>query len=217
MKTNVMYVNCAHGKGIKFIREKLKYFAKTNILTNNGVLFKSIILMNADYLTIDAQSALRRCIEQFSFNTRFFITLENKQKLMNPILSRFCEIYVPEYTIEGKISNFHRHYIDKSMPIIQDFQEMLEKEMRELYEKDEIDHSVLIQVSDRLYEEGISCLDLITWTKRTKLIEENDKSEYELCFNIIRSEFRCERLLLLYLFDYIFLRSENDIKSILGI
>ena len=48
IKANVMYVNCAHGKGIKFIREKLKFFAKTNILSNNGVLFKSIILMNAD-------------------------------------------------------------------------------------------------------------------------------------------------------------------------
>lgn len=217
MKTNVMYVNCAHGKGIKFIREKLKYFAKTNILTNNGVLFKSIILMNADYLTIDAQSALRRCIEQFSYNTRFFITLENKQKLMNPILSRFCEIYVPEYTTEGKISNFHQHYIEKSMPMIQDFQDIIEKEMREIYNKEEPNHSELIQVSERLYEEGISCLDLISWIKKTELIEENEKSRYELCFNIIRSEFRCERLLLLYLFDYIFLRSENDIKSILGI
>jgi DNA polymerase III delta prime subunit len=36
-------------------------------------------------LTIDAQSALRRCIEQFSFNTRFFIIIENKHKLLKPI------------------------------------------------------------------------------------------------------------------------------------
>ena len=31
IKTNVMFVNCAHGKGIKFIRDELKFFAKTNI------------------------------------------------------------------------------------------------------------------------------------------------------------------------------------------
>ena len=30
MKSNIMLVNCAHGKGIKFIREELKFFAKTN-------------------------------------------------------------------------------------------------------------------------------------------------------------------------------------------
>ena len=62
IKTMTMYVNCAHGKGIKFIREDLKYFAKTHINSNGGNLFKSIVLINADKLTIDAQSALRRCI-----------------------------------------------------------------------------------------------------------------------------------------------------------
>ena len=36
IKQNVMTVNCAHGKGIKFIREDLKFFAKTNIHSNNG-------------------------------------------------------------------------------------------------------------------------------------------------------------------------------------
>ena len=71
VKNNVMYVNCAHGKGIKFIREDLKFFAKTNVQLNGGYSFKSVILLNADNLTIDAQSALRRCIEQFSQNTRF--------------------------------------------------------------------------------------------------------------------------------------------------
>ena len=59
MKTNIMIVNCAHGKGIKFIREELKFFAKANIHSNNGTLFKTIVLINADNLTIDAQSALR--------------------------------------------------------------------------------------------------------------------------------------------------------------
>ena len=72
-----MYVNCAHGKGIKFIRDDLKFFAKTNIQGNKGILFKTIVLFNADSLTIDAQSAMRRCIESFSYNTRFFIVVEN--------------------------------------------------------------------------------------------------------------------------------------------
>ena len=41
-----MFVNCAQGKGIKFIREELKFFAKTNINCQNGYLFKTVILSN---------------------------------------------------------------------------------------------------------------------------------------------------------------------------
>src|SRR5210317_1479205 len=115
IKQNVMNVNCSHGKGIKFIREDLKFFAKTNIQSDNGTNFKTIVLLNADFLTIDAQSALRRCIELFSYNTRFFIVVENKNKLLNPILSRFCEIYVPEYIENKNIKNLHKQLIECNM------------------------------------------------------------------------------------------------------
>ena len=73
IKQYVMYVNCAHGKGIRFIRDQLKFFAKTNIQNKKGYFFKSIVLFNADKLTTDAQSALRRCIERFSHTTRDFL------------------------------------------------------------------------------------------------------------------------------------------------
>ena len=59
---NVLYVECGYGKGIKFIREEVNYFAKTN---SNTSLFKTIVLLNADKLTIDAQSALRRSMNYF--------------------------------------------------------------------------------------------------------------------------------------------------------
>jgi hypothetical protein len=97
IKEYVMYVNCGHCKGIKFVREDLKFFSKTNINVNRhgGNFFKSVVLLNADKLTIDAQSAMRRCIEIFSHNTRFFIIVDDKCKILKPILSRLCEIYLP--------------------------------------------------------------------------------------------------------------------------
>ena len=89
-----LIINCSHGKGnIKFIRENLKYFANSIINNNKNNLFKSIILLNADHLTIDAQSALRRSIELYNHSTRFFIVVEEKHKILKPILSRFSEIY----------------------------------------------------------------------------------------------------------------------------
>ena len=93
MKKYVLYINCAHGKGIRFIRGQLKFFAKMNIKNDDGI-FKSIVLFDADKLTNDAQSALRRCIELFSHTTRFFMVIIDIDKILKPILSRFCSIYI---------------------------------------------------------------------------------------------------------------------------
>jgi hypothetical protein len=223
MKSNIMFVNCAHGKGIKFIREELKFFAKSNIQFNCGVMFKTIVLLNADFLTIDAQSALRRCIELFSFNTRFFIIVENKHKLLNPILSRFCDIYIPE-TIgsNGSNINLHQYTIQKKYT----FEELnktrmnilSEKMSHHLFTKDglkEITHIDLVNLVCHLYESGYSCLDVIEWIKKEyNTCDEKDKSAIILVFYKIKSEYRSEKLLMLYILDYTFLRQNKDIKNI---
>lgn len=97
-KEYILRVDCIYGKGIQFIRDEIKFFAKTNINLKDEKgqhLFKSVILLNAEKLTIDAQSALRRCIELFSGTTRFFVIVNERNNVLAPILSRFSEIYVP--------------------------------------------------------------------------------------------------------------------------
>ena len=223
MKSNIMFVNCAHGKGIKFIREELKFFAKSNIQFNCGVMFKTIVLLNADFLTIDAQSALRRCIELFSFNTRFFIIIENKHKLLNPILSRFCDIYIPETIGSQKtMINLHQHTIQQKYL----FDNLKKDRMTTLCEKmsnyclikiesNEITHKDLVNVVTDLYECGYSCLDIIEWIKNdSDILEEKDKSAIVLVFYKIKSEYRCEKLLMLYILDYAFLRQNKEVKNI---
>ena len=213
IKKNVMWVNCAHGKGIKFIREDIKFFAKANIQYNNGIFFKSIVLYNADFLTTDAQSALRRCIEQFSNNTRFFIVIENKQRLLNPILSRFCEIYVPEYIDNAnKPINLNAKRIKQAILYNRDCHPIFS--MLDELKNGEITQKVLVNVSNNLYEEGASCLDLVKWIETTTWIDDTIKASAILCFHKIKSDFRNEKLLFLYILDYIFLRSNKDIKSI---
>ena len=215
IKEYCMFVNCAHGKGIRFIRDELKFFAKTNIQSNTGASFKTITLINADFLTIDAQSALRRCIELFSHNTRFFIIVKNKQKLLYPILSRFCEIYIPEFIEKNEIKNLHQYLIlDKLPKAVNGHIEWLNKNL----DKEKIEgHMYLMDLANDFYQEGYSCLELIEWIRETKTIDEILKNEIIICFDTIKSEFRCEKLLILYLLDYLFLRSKPSLKSVFSI
>ena len=207
IKSNVMFVNCAHGKGIKFIREEVKYFAKSNIQSNSGVLFKIIVLLNADFLTIDAQSALRRCIELFSYNTRFFIIVENKYKLLNPILSRFCEIYVPEHIVNNKVLILHQRQMNKTMNIREHEQEkqdfIRDKMVNPSFSN--INHNLLIKIANEFYEEGISCLDIMRFIEECGWWNEEKIVQYIMTFYDIKSEYRCEKLLMFYIFDMIYL------------
>ena len=220
IKSLVMYVNCAHGKGIKFIRDDLKFFAKTHINSKGGDIFKSIVLLNADKLTMDAQSALRRCIELFSHNTRFFIIVEDKYNLLKPILSRFCEIYVPEPTYDGEIINLYKYNLNaifnmKEVKITR--QEWLKKELTKTVHKD-MTFDKLIVVCTKLYEKGYSGMDILHLLENTNFLQNEISIEkrYELLvlFNRVRKEFRNEKLLLLFILNFTFLSSELCLENI---
>jgi DNA polymerase III delta prime subunit len=205
IKTNVMIVNCSHGKGIKFIREELKLFAKTNIQNNANVKFKTILLLNAHHLTIDAQSALRRCIELFSYNTRFFIIVENKNKLLNPILSRFSEIYIPEMMNNGELAgknviNLHKYVIEKKMgDAIMNMNPIIDKYVSRIKEENSSENipkwnaEQMMEITENLYNEGVSAIDLVDYL----FLKNGEKlSKMIVDFNNVKSEFRCEKLLI---------------------
>ena len=220
IKSFVMYVNCSHGKGIKFIREELKFFAKTHINSNGGNTFKSVVLLNADKLTLDAQSALRRCIELFSHNTRFFIIAEDKYNLMKPILSRFCEIYIPEPVIDNKIINLYQYNLNSVFnlsDIKQHKLEWLKKELiKSVNKKTTLENLMLL--CSKLYEKAYSALDIINLLENTNFLESiiSTEKRYELliCFNRVRKEFRNEKLLILFMLNFMFLSSELSLENI---
>ena len=220
IKSLVMYVNCAHGKGIKFIRDELKFFAKTHINSNGGDIFKSIILLNADKLTMDAQSALRRCIELFSHNTRFFIIVEDKYKLLKPILSRFCEIYIPEPIHNGNIINLYKYNLNETfkMKDVKNYRlEWLKKELLKSVNKT-INIKDLMELSTKLYEKAYSGIDIFNLIENPKFMDSiiTPEKKYDLliAFNKVRKEFRNEKLLILFILNFLFLNTELSLENI---
>jgi GTPase SAR1 family protein len=224
----VMYVNCAHGKGIKFIRDELKFFAKTHINSNGGNTFKSIVLLNGDKLTMDAQSALRRCIELFSHNTRFFIIVEDKYKLLKPILSRFCEIYIPEPVYKGHQVNLYKYNLDTTFKLSSVKNTRIEWLKRELQKtiKSDISEPDLFLFITKLYEKGYSALDLIKVVEDGFQISNNsnnnekqlvtDEKRYELlvAFNKVRKEIRNEKIIIMFIINFTFLDNNSRLENI---
>lgn len=85
-KKDARIFNASDERGIKIVREKVKFFAEEHSLT--GSPFKIIILDEADEMTPEAQTALRRIIEDFAEFTRFIIICNYLSQIIEPIQSR---------------------------------------------------------------------------------------------------------------------------------
>ena len=227
MKKHIMTVECSHGKGIKFIREDLKFFAKSHIQSNQGANFKSIVLLNADSLTIDAQSALRRCIELFSHNTRFFIVVENRERLLNPILSRFCEIYVSPFVLPIKYDTDNvltrpatmsptELVVKEAVSPLPTTTETLYQELCEKYSStnENFNETVkqIINDATEWCEAGYSALK---WIECLRCMESPKKTMITMCYHKIKPDVRSEKLLVYYAIYFTFVSSNEDLENIL--
>jgi replication factor C small subunit len=85
---DMMYINASDENGIDTIRDKVKSFASTSTFRP----LKVVILDESDYLTINAQASLRNIIETFSAKTRFILTCNYVERIIEPLQSR-CQAF----------------------------------------------------------------------------------------------------------------------------
>lgn len=99
LKCDYLYLNASDENGIDMIREKVKGFASS--ASFNPI--KIVILDEADFLTQPAQAALRNIIEEYAINTRFILTCNYIERLIEPLQSR-CEIHKLSPPSKGEVA-----------------------------------------------------------------------------------------------------------------
>lgn len=118
----MLELNASDDRGIAIIRDKVKNFARSAIsnssrtLTASGVMsdkkypcppFKIIILDEADSLTADAQSALRRTMETYTKLTRFCIVCNYVTRIIPPLASRCAKFRFRELDASDAVSRIN--------------------------------------------------------------------------------------------------------------
>lgn len=87
LECDYVYINASDERGIETIRDKVSGFASVASFKP----LKVVILDEADFLTIQAQASLRNIIETFSRTTRFILTCNYVERIIDPLQSR-CQV-----------------------------------------------------------------------------------------------------------------------------
>ena len=194
-----MVINGSDERGIDVLRTKIKSYASSMSFSGGR---KVVIIDEADYLTPEAQAAMRAAIEEFSANCSFIFTCNYKARLIDAIHSR-CSV------IEFKIKNGNKvkmaagflkriqyildiekvkydntvlvQIIQKHFP---DYRRVL-NELQRYSVKGEIDTGVLAQVADVNLKDLVAHLKEKDFTSMRKWVGVNNDADQVKIFRLI--------------------------------
>ena len=93
-----IHLNASDDRGIDIIRNQINSFVNTKSLFGNGLKF--VILDEVDYMTKNAQKALRYLIQQYSNNIRFCLICNYISKIDLSLQNEFVRIRFLNYLIK---------------------------------------------------------------------------------------------------------------------
>ena len=105
IECDYMYINASDENNVDTVRTKVKHFASTIGFKD----MKIIILDECDYITPNAQAALRNLMETFSKHCRFILTCNYVERIIDPIQSR-CQSFQIIPPSKGEVAK-HTHDI----------------------------------------------------------------------------------------------------------
>src|ERR687898_2531528 len=115
-RRDTLELNASDERGIKMVRERVKEFAAvmkfSSTIENDDKPYRIIILDEADEMTSEAQTALRRIIEDSSRTTRFIIICNYLSQIIEPIQSR-CVVFKFRRLSREDVSDYLRFICEK--------------------------------------------------------------------------------------------------------
>jgi len=211
---NVIELNASDESGINIVREKITNFARSKINDNINIPYKFIILDEADAMTNDAQSALRKIMETLSHNTRFCFICNYINQIIYPIVSRCMKFRFRSISLEAlneklkyiaqnenikvsdevisSCSSISRGDARKAIMLLQSLNYFPEKTKEFLYDlANEIPEKIIDDIFNKTYDDK-KILEIVEFIKRSGFSIKNfiEKINERIIFSNVNDEIK---------------------------
>ena len=220
-KDLIIHLNASDERGIDIIRNQINLFVNSKPLFNNGMKF--VILDEVDYMTKNAQQALRYLLQNYTSNVRFCLICNYISKIDEGLQNEFIRLrfnQLPKNDIINFLSNIsHSENLNLNDKSLSNIQKLYKSDIRSMINfmqsNQDITKPKNIEIQNIENEESFNIIDNEIWDNLITNIKNKEKIEI-LNNNIQNISFKYnidKKNIIKDLFNYIIRNNIIDLSS----
>ena len=170
-KDLIIHLNASDERGIDIIRNQINFFVNSKPLFNNGMKF--VILDEVDYMTKNAQQALRYLLQNYTSNVRFCLICNYISKIDEGLQNEFIRLRFNQLPKEEIITFLNNISISEKLNLSQKTLSCIQK----LYKSDIRSIINFMQSNQNLENDLLNIIDNEVWEELLKKISDREKIE----------------------------------------
>jgi DNA polymerase III delta prime subunit len=176
-KDLIIHLNASDERGIDIIRNQINFFVNSKPLFNNGMKF--VILDEVDYMTKNAQQALRYLLQNYTSNVRFCLICNYISKIDEGLQNEFIRLRFNQLPKVDIITFLNNISVSENLNLSQKTLSCIQK----LYKSDIRSMVNFIQSNQNLENESLNIIDNYIWEELLKKI--NNKEKIDIISNYV--------------------------------
>lgn len=170
-KDLIIHLNASDERGIDIIRNQINFFVNSKPLFNNGMKF--VILDEVDYMTKNAQQALRYLLQNYTSNVRFCLICNYISRIDEGLQNEFIRLRFNQLPREDIISFLNNISVSENLNLSEKTLSCIQK----LYKSDIRSMINFIQSNQNLENETLNIIDNDVWDELLQKIAQREKLE----------------------------------------
>lgn len=211
-KDLIIHLNASDERGIDIIRNQINYFVNSKPLFNNGMKF--VILDEVDYMTKNAQQALRYLLQNYSSNVRFCLICNYISKIDEGLQNEFIRLrfnQLPKDEIIKFLTNISvAENLNMSQKTLACIQKIYKSDIRSMINFMQSNQDLV-----KYSEQDIKIIDNNIWDTLIEMLKNNEKLEnMQIFIHNVSIQYNIDKKNIIKDFFNYIIRNHTDYLSI---